>query len=295
MLKLGGEGLLDSSLIVSANKKIYNLKLIHCKKYIQIYKFPNSNIKKDDNLEDITKDIKKINTDDLKKERLNNIYNDELLCKNKENKEEKINEKIILPKNIMRSKLECQRLAKANSDDWRTFITLTFAENITDLDFAYKKYSIFISSIKRVYKDFKCIAVPEFQKRGAVHFHLLTNIDINDKRFIYAQEDNEKFKHIKYWQHGFTKVDNVVGDIKKISGYISKYMTKDIDNRLFSKHRYYYTKNIVKPEIQYLNLDNLEDFTYLQNILKDYQEIYSNVYLDYYNEELLFKEYLATS
>lgn len=285
-----GDGLLDSSLIVSANKKSYNIKLISCGKYLQLYSFPDIKFRPDKDLEKVSNDIKKIETDNLKKIKLDNIYKD--LNDNSSNSTQSIKENAIAKKNIIRSKLECQRLAKANSEDWKTFITITFKDNITDVNYAYKKYSIFISSIKRIYKDFKCIAVPEFQKRGAVHYHLLTNISIDDKRFIYSQEDNEKFKHIKYWSWGFTKVDNVVGDIKKISGYISKYMTKDIDNRLFSKHRYYYTRNLKKPTTEYLDLSNFKDFNYLENILKDFDKIYENTYLDYYNEELVFKEYL---
>ena len=33
-----------------------------------------------------------------------------------------------------------------------------------------------------------------------------------------------------------------------IIGYLSKYMTKDIDNRLFGKRRYLYSQNLVKPK-----------------------------------------------
>ena len=229
--------LLDSRLIIATKKELYNTKLIDCGNYVQVYFFKEKKIKKEkeDSYELELKKRKAINTKEDKEKTNKNTLNDNI------NK-----------KNIIRSKFQCQRLAKANCNEWKTFITLTFKENLTDINISNKKLKYFINKIKRIDKDFKYIGVPEFQKRGATHYHLLTNIDIEDTRFIYSQEDNEKFKHIKYWLDGFTKVDNLKDDIKKIIGYISKYMTKDIDNRLFGHRRYFYSRNLVRPKINYL-------------------------------------------
>src|SRR5690606_15820961 len=52
--------------------------------------------------------------------------------------------------------------------------TLTYRDNFTDLSGAYKHFSAFIQSLRHKFgKTFKYICVPEFQKRGAVHFHAL--------------------------------------------------------------------------------------------------------------------------
>ena len=231
--------LLDSSLIVTTdNLQLYDYKVIDSNDYVQIYKYPFNKSKKKKNLEC---DIKKINTDYLFKD-------------NKQKSEFNNCNKIEL-KNIIRSKLECQRLAKCNANEWKTFITLTFKENITDIKYANKRFRYFIDKIQRVYKDLKYICIPEFQKRGATHYHLLTNIDVNND-LIYKQLDNEYFLHIKYWNDGFTKVDKLKNDIKKIIGYISKYMTKDIDNRLFNCHRYFYSRNLIRPKINYINTND---------------------------------------
>ncbi len=269
------ELLLDSSLILatSSNKELYNFKVIDCNDYLQIYKFKDKQVKINKNLEN--KNIKKIDTDYLYK-----------------NEKEKNKNEIEL-KNIIRSKLECQRLAKCNAKEWKTFITLTFEENIVDINYANTRFKCFIYKIKRVFKEFKYICIPEFQKRGAVHYHLLTNIDINNDKLIYSQENNNFFKHIKYWNEGFTKVDNLNNDIKKIIGYISKYMTKDIDDRLFNHHRYFYSRNLIKPKINYINLDNLKHLDYLNNLLKNKKIVYKNNYLNKYNDDLItFEEYM---
>jgi len=273
-----GELLLDSSLIVATNKPdLYNVKLIDCGNYMQVY-YLQKQKKKDKNLkreEKESKNILNIDTDNLiKKENKN--------CENN-----------IAFKNIMRSKLDCQRLAKTNASEWKTFITLTFEENILDIDKANKELKKFIYKVKRVYNDLKYIGIPEFQKRGAVHYHILTNIDIDNTKLIYSQQNNEKFKHIKYWNNGFTKVDNLKNDIKKIIGYISKYMTKDADNRLYNRHRYFYSKNLQKPKINYLNLENTTHLNFYKSKLKNKELIYNNIYVNSYNEELIeFKEFL---
>ena len=203
--------LLDSKLIVTTileNK--YNIKLVNCGDYVQIYvyeKCKKKNLKNDDvELQ-------------LKKQKINKIIGEDFTKKNKNESKLKDN---IETKNIIRSKLECQRIAKANLNEWKTFITLTFKENVKDVQLANKRFRYFVDKIQRVKKDFKYIAIPEFQKRGATHYHLLTNIDIEDKSLIVEQDGKSKFKHVKYWHDGFNKVDYLKGDTKKIIGYISK-------------------------------------------------------------------------
>lgn len=276
--------ILDSSLISTtfckqtSNKTLYNAKLIDCNGYLQLYTFSKDKSRiiqeKEKNQSKI--DISILDTDNLKK--INHTSD---------------NLKEIDLKNIMRSKLQCQRLAKCNSNIWETFITLTFADNVTDIKIANKEFNKFIYKIKRVYKDLKYICVPEFQKRGAVHYHLLTNINISNDKLIYKQVDNNKYLHIKYWNNGFDKIENIKGDIKKIIGYISKYMTKDIDNRLFGKHRFFYSQNLDKPCISYLDLSNKKHIDFLLNKLNDKKLIYENNYInDFFNEKINFREFL---
>lgn len=69
------------------------------------------------------------------------------------NKNDLIENKIEL-RNIIRSKLTCQRIAKSNTDKWETFITLTFEDNITEIKTANKKFRYFIDKVRRIKKIF---------------------------------------------------------------------------------------------------------------------------------------------
>lgn len=284
--------ILDSSLKSQTNFKNYNYKLIVMDEYIQLYRYIDettgevkTKLIKDKNIEKdgiTNKNIKLLDINLLSKEKTSKTTINEL--------------KEIESKNITRSKLECQRIAKANINDWETFITLTFEENVKDINIAVKKLNSFFTIIRRKKNDFKYLCIPEFQKRGAVHFHLLTNININDNTLLSIQEDNPKFKHIEYWKHGFTNVQELKGDPKKIIGYISKYMTKDIDNRLFSKKRYYNSTNLNKPKVYYIDINSDRDFYYLENLLKNKKVSYSNTYYNTYNNDtVLFKEFCTNS
>ena len=272
--------ILDSKHI-SATISLYDIKLVDCYNYCQVYIYEKKQSKS------INKDNK--NELELKKEKNDNIFDKT----NTKNECELTNE--IELRSIMRSKLECQRLAKANIKDWKTFITLTFEENVQDVKLANKRFKYFIDKVRRKKKDLKYLCITEFQKRGAIHYHLLTNIDINDETLMYIQEDNKKFKHIKYWNEGFTSVEVMTGDVKKIIGYIAKYMTKEIDNRLFSHHRYFYSQNLNKPTKNYINLDNKIDKDFYIKKIQEKELIYQNEYINpYNNEKVLFFEFIKS-
>lgn len=272
--------LLDSKLITETFLKEYDIKFVDCGEFYQVYYYQNKK----------TVTTKKDDTDlNLRKLQIKNFMN------NEEQKETKIELKDgnkIEDRNIIRSKLSCQRLAKANSKIWETFITLTIAENEQNIENANKMLHSFTVQIRRIKKDFAYIAIPEFQKRGAIHYHLLTNISIDDDKLIYSQEDNPKFKHIKYWNKGFTSIEPLKGDIKKVVGYISKYMTKDIDDRLFGHRRYLYSQNLATPKESYINSDSEQDYNFFTKKIQDKKLIYENVYINPYdNSKVTFLEF----
>ena len=248
------------------NSNEYDIKVVDCGEYLQVYRYNNKKVRK----------IKEEEKDDLS---LRKITYDENIKHFEEDSTPK-KETQIEERSIIRSKLECQRLAKANMRDWKTFITLTFADEITDIKYANKRFNYFIGKIRRVDKNFKYIAVPEFMKSGRVHYHLLTNVDINDNALIYAQEDRPEFKHIKYWNDGFDNVEVIQGNPKKIVGYISKYMTKEVDNRLFGHRRYFYSNNLDRPKESYIDLDNEKHRDFYIEKIQDKVLIYQNEYIN---------------
>lgn len=273
--------LLDSSLISATiydKPKLYDYKLVECGSFVQVYRYQYSRIKNINKNDDSDLNLKKIKF--------------EVNTSKKETKLKTANE--IEERNITRSKLQCQRIAKANMEHWETFITLTFEDNITDLKLANKRFKYFIDKVRRIKKDLMYIGVPEHQKRGAIHYHLLTNISIDDTKLIYNQEDNPKFKHIKYWLDGFNSVERVKGDVKKIIGYISKYMTKDIDDRLFGRRRFFYSQNCIVPKVSYIDSFESNELDFLQKKIQDKELIYQNKYLNAYDDsEVSFQEFLT--
>ena len=275
--------LLDSRLITRTKLKKYNIKVVDCGDYTQVYLYENTKFltNKDENI-----DL------ELKKQKVIQLFNE----KEKEKNETKdISNNKIEERNIIRSKLSCQRLAKANSRKWETFVTLTIGENLQDVKISNKKFQNFTRQIRRIKKDFSYIAIPEFQKRGAVHYHLLTNISIYDTSLIYSQEDNPKFKHIKYWNNGFTSVEVMKGDIKKIVGYISKYMTKDVDNRLFGFRRFLYSQNLSIPRSSYIDTLESRENDFYKKRTQGKELIYHNEYVNPYdNSKVLFLEFFST-
>lgn len=277
--------LLDSSLksaTYSTKPSLYDFKIVECGSYIQVYHYhqPRTKYPRKDDKVDLNLKKNKFDVNTLKEE----------IKLKKEIKLKTWNE--IEERNITRSKLQCQRIAKANMEYWETFITLTFEDNVTDIKLANKRFKYFTDKVRRVKNDFRYLVVPEHQKRGAIHYHLLTNISINDTKLMYNQEDNPKFKHVKYWLDGFSSVEIIKGDAKKVVGYISKYMTKDIDNRLFGKNRFFYSQNCIVPKISYIDSVDSRDLEILQEKIQELELIYQNEYLNTYDDsKVSFLEY----
>ncbi len=283
--------LLDSSLItptIYEKPMLYDYKIVECGSYVQVYYYKHSRIKNPKKDDDVDLNLKKLNA--------------EVNTSKKETKLKTSNE--IEERNITRSKLQCQRIAKANMEYWKSFVTLTFEDNITDEEFANKRFRYYVDKIRRVKKDFRYICVKEHQKRGAIHFHLLTNLecdtDLIPKRPLKRLYNKESkiwkdldYYDLKYWNDGFSSAEPVSGDAKKIVGYISKYMTKDIDDRLFGRRRFFYLQNCIVPKISYIDSMDSRDLEFLQKKIQDKELIYQNKYLNAYDDsEVSFQEFL---
>jgi hypothetical protein len=255
--------LLDSSLIRQTNNMQYNAKIIVCGDYIHLYLYDYMKTKKDKNLCPIGQEKKKIIIDDK-----SNIY------------KPKYNE--IREDNALRSKLSLERLIKANAKIFKTFITLTFADNISSIEEANNCFNIWRTRAKRLYPTLEYICVPEYQKRGAVHYHLVTNIPINSD-LIALQEGKANQYDVKYWFYGFSSVFEIK-DINVV-GYMSKYMTKDINNRLFGRKRYFYSKGLNIPKQTFFDTEDEKVTKYVREILLNKRLNYHNIYLDKFTEQ----------
>ena len=64
--------------------------------------------------------------------------------------------------------------------------------------------------------------------------------------------------NITDWSYGFTTATKVL-DTGRVSSYITKYITKSVDEHLKEKRRYYYSRNCHIAEEEHFLLDE-EDF-----------------------------------
>lgn len=152
--------------------------------------------------------------------------------------------------NARRSAVVFRRLVSANLGERSKplLISLTYSENITDIGQGHKDFNTFARNVRAKFgKEVRYIAVPEFQKRGAIHFHALF-------WGLPSEELARTERHTRlvagYWGQGF--IDLVMTDGNhKISGYLSKYMAKAImDSRMAGRKGYFCSQNIVRPVIE---------------------------------------------
>lgn len=171
--------------------------------------------------------------------------------------------------NLSRSRSSLIDLVYSNYSTWHSFVTLTFAENVTDVTAANKMFNIWLTQVRRKKPDFKYIAVPEFQKRGAVHYHLLSNlvcgtdIPAQEKKITKNTEKNKYFEleyyNIPYWKNGFsTAFDLQLTDNRfDVAAYMCKYMYKDFDNRLYSHQKIMHSNGLKMPDIYRISENEL--------------------------------------
>lgn len=164
-------------------------------------------------------------------------------------------------KSNVRARNNVRRLALSNFSGRSRFLTLTFRENIQDVELANKTFKRFVKymneDLRKEEKKLKYLAVIEFQKRGAIHYHMLVEgIPFNRKGYRNHVRDR--------WKQAIRSVTGAEGesvgniDLKRldtlksvdnIGAYISKYMTKsDADKRLFGKKLYQTSRGLERPK-----------------------------------------------
>jgi len=150
--------------------------------------------------------------------------------------------------NAKRSGLAFKRLVLSNITPGETplLITFTFKENRKSVVESARFFKLFIQRLRGAYgSGFRYVAVPEFQKRGAVHYHALF-WGLPEGLVIRERKTREI---ASIWREGFVdiiKTDNS----PKLSTYLAKYMVKAIcDERLFYHKAYFASRNIFRPII----------------------------------------------
>lgn len=154
---------------------------------------------------------------------------------------------------MKRARSDLRRLIQANNKQWKdtkgmtykpVFLTLTFADNIQDFETANHEFKLFMMRLgNKAYNRnnqncLKYVVVPEFQKRGAIHYHLvLFNLPYLPSKSI-----------AECWGNGFIKI-KAIDQVDNVGAYVCKYMGKDLDDdRLRGKKCYFSSRGLFKPE-----------------------------------------------
>jgi hypothetical protein len=184
-----------------------------------------------------------------------------------------------------RARQNIRRLILSNFTDKNLFITLTFEDNITLTEVTNKVFKQFIQRLKRKYRDLKYLSVIEFQKRGAIHYHMVCNYPVE-----LLEGDNRREQELNFykylWGMGFVKIEDITG-VDNVGAYLIKYLQKDF-NRNFKedKKRYLHSKNLIKPHIV-----DYEEFTGINEYVSTMYPVFTSQYDSMINGAVKYAEY----
>lgn len=145
-------------------------------------------------------------------------------------------------KKVVRCLIEC------NFPERYSFVTLTFKDDVTNLDEAKRRFKRFIERLrytldKEDHEPLRYIQVTELheQRTNVIHFHLVTN-------FI-TREDTDLLK--AHWEQEGHLDSEIAESTPENNARITTYMLKKAyDPRLPLKNQYNTTRNLVKPIIK---------------------------------------------
>lgn len=176
---------------------------------------------------------------------------------------------------LNRTKTEIRRLTNANSQ-LDKFMTLTFADNITDLKEANYIFNQFIKRISYKYQNFEYLAVPEFQKRGAVHYHLLCKLPFVEIAEIQA-----------IWGQGFVKL-NKIDNVNNVGAYVCKYLTKELfDERTFGKKKFFRSQTLTES----IELLGIWAMKFINKFLSALTPLFEKTFTSEYTGEVEYRAY----
>lgn len=145
---------------------------------------------------------------------------------------------------IVRAIRNIENLVDMNYTPYTKFITFTFRENVTDLEFARSAWRSFMRAFKNTFgMPFKHLKVIENQKRGAIHFHCIV--------FIKDKIDFNKIRAC-WCKYGSVDIKLVKGGLDGVTRYICKYVEKTCkEERTYFKDERIFTcsQGLEKPQI----------------------------------------------
>lgn len=170
------------------------------------------------------------------------------------------------------------------------FMTLTYRYHQKDIDEADKQFKKFIQTLKKESEqNFHYIAVREFTKKGRIHFHMITDFQIDGDLHDPEEIDLRRWERdvAKVWGHGFVDI-KITNHVDNVGAYLSKYMSKEIGNDVFFRNKKYYlcSQGLERPEIL-----KGETALALLMAMKKENEVYTNSYESEYLGKIRYLEF----
>lgn len=182
---------------------------------------------------------------------------------------------------LSRARKDLRRLINANIQKHSKFLTLTFRDNVQDLDYANNEFKKFIKRLNYHYKiKVKYSTVIEFQKRGAIHYHCVL-YNLTQKVDVGVLQD--------IWGQGFIKI-NSIDNVDNVGAYVCKYMTKTDDKRLVGRKMYFNSRGLNKPQ-------EIKESALVEAVVSSLQEStpkYENTFSNEFNN-INYKQYILKS
>jgi|GEM_PF-1056433 len=152
-----------------------------------------------------------------------------------------------------RAKTNVRRLAKMMQVD--CMLTLTYRENMTDFDRVEADFKAFRGRL-RALGEFHYVATLERQQRGAIHIHVACQhfpAWLNNEHGVRVRSYNlirSMWRRVVGRDNGNVDLTKPKGRnwAHRIASYISKYVSKNLEEGRFNKKSYWASKGIPKPK-----------------------------------------------
>ena len=162
----------------------------------------------------------------------------------------------------------------ARSNVWEWFITLTVAPSDKidryNYDDVSKKSRQWLNNLRKLKApDMYYLIVPEQHKDGAWHMHGLIG-GSEGLSFVdsgHVDDAGNRIYNLDNWRYGFSTATKVQ-DTRRVSSYISKYITKSLVAASKGKHRFWASKNCKRAVVEDYLLDGVELHKYRQLLLE---------------------------
>ena len=195
-------------------------------------------------------------------------------------------------RSMNRSKNNLMDILKSN--EFNFFVTLTFDKTKIDrLDDnkTRKAFTQWANNITRNLPNLIYVAVPEYHKKGGLHFHLLIGgataedlgLEDSGKRVKSGRCKGQIIFNVSKWNRkGFSTATEIL-DINAVKFYLSKYLTKSkVDPRFYNKKRFYVSRNIKRPQVEKFAFPCTATFDIFDSIIKeDYNIDYEDTKKEY--------------